>query len=77
MSSLCFKSIHYHVFHRFESTPTHKYLERVRNKYTSTLTLFGDREFQRGFEVFQERVQKKYGNQINRVSGFIFVAAQK
>jgi ubiquinone/menaquinone biosynthesis C-methylase UbiE len=77
MSSISFKNIHYHVFHRFESTPTHKYLERVRNKYASTLTLFSDEEFQRRFKVFQQRVQTKYGNQMKRVSGFIFVAARK
>jgi ubiquinone/menaquinone biosynthesis C-methylase UbiE len=77
MSSRSFKNIHYHVFHRFESTPTHKYLERVRNKYASTLTLFSDEEFQRRFKVFQQRVQTKYGNQMKRVSGFIFVAARK
>jgi ubiquinone/menaquinone biosynthesis C-methylase UbiE len=77
MSSMSFKSVHYHVFHRFESTPTRRYLERVRNKYASTLTLFSDEEFQRKFKVFQQRIRKKYGNQMKRVSGFIFVEARK
>jgi ubiquinone/menaquinone biosynthesis C-methylase UbiE len=77
MSEISFKSVHYHVFQRLESTPTHKYLERVRDKYASTLTLFNEEEFQRRFKVFQERVQRKYGNQIKRVSGFIFVEASK
>lgn len=77
MTNASFKNVHYHVFHRFESTPTQKYLERVRNKYTSTLTLFSDEEFQRRLKVFQRRVQTRYGNQMKRVSGFIFVAAQK
>lgn len=77
MSRVSFKSVHYHVFHRSESTPTHRYLERVRGKYASTLTLFNEEDFQRRFKVFQERVQRKYGNQIKRVSGFIFVEASK
>jgi len=77
MSSRSFKNIHYHVFHRFESTPTHKYLQRVRNKYASTLTLFSDEEFRQRFKVFQKKVQTKYGHHIKRVSGFIFVAARK
>lgn len=77
MSRISFKSVHYHVFHRLESTPTIRYLERVRNKYASTLTLFSEEEFQRRFKVFQRRVQREYGNQIKRVSGFIFVEANK
>ena len=77
MINISFKNVHYHVFHRFESTPMHKYLERVKSKYASTLTLFSDEEFQRRFMVFQHRVQTKYGNQMKRVSGFIFVAARK
>jgi ubiquinone/menaquinone biosynthesis C-methylase UbiE len=77
MSNIFFKSVHYHVLHCFESTPTSEYLERVRSKYASTLTLFSDEEFQRRFKIFQQTVQTKYGNQMKRVSGFIFVAARK
>jgi len=77
MSKVSFKSVHYHVFHRLESTSTYRYLERVRGKYASTLTLFNEQEFQRRFKIFQERVQRKYGDQIKRISGFVFVEASK
>jgi ubiquinone/menaquinone biosynthesis C-methylase UbiE len=77
MSKASFKSVHYHVFHRYEITSTYNYLERVRSKYVSTLTLFNEEEFQRRFRVFQERVQRKYGNQIKRIIGFVFVEASK
>jgi ubiquinone/menaquinone biosynthesis C-methylase UbiE len=77
MSNIFFKSVHYHVFHRYESTSTRMYLKRVKDKYASTLTLFSEEEFQRRFKIFQQRVQRKYGNQINRASGFVFVTARK
>jgi len=77
MAKASFKSVHYHVFHRSESTSTYRYLERVRSKYVSTLTLFNEEEFQRRFRVFQERVQRKYGNHLKRIIGFVFVEASK
>jgi len=77
MSEASFKSVHHHVFHRSERTSTCRYLERVRSKYVSTLTLFNEEEFQRRFKVFQERVQRKYGNRIKRIIEFVFVEASK
>jgi ubiquinone/menaquinone biosynthesis C-methylase UbiE len=72
-----FKSVHYHVFHRFESTPIRRYLERVKSKYASTLTLFNDKEFRRRFEVFKKKLQAKHGIHVERISGFVFVVARK
>jgi ubiquinone/menaquinone biosynthesis C-methylase UbiE len=77
MLSISFKNVHYHVFQRSEETSTSEYLERVRNKYVSTLTLFSDNEFQQRFKVFQQRVRKKYGNHLRRIARFIFVVARK
>jgi len=77
MMKTSFKAIHHHVFHRPEDTSTERYLERVRNKYISTLTLFSEEEFQKRFKVFQERVHLKYGDKIERISGFVFVEARK
>jgi ubiquinone/menaquinone biosynthesis C-methylase UbiE len=76
-SRASFKAIHYHLFYRHESTSTEKYLERVRKKYISALTLLSEEEFQRGFKVFQKRIQRKYGDQIEWISGFVFVEASK
>ena len=72
-----FKAIHYHIFYRQENTSTERYLERVKNKYISTLTLFNEEEFQKRFKVFRERVHRKYGDKIERISGFVFIEARK
>jgi ubiquinone/menaquinone biosynthesis C-methylase UbiE len=77
MIAISFRNVHSHAFQRPEMTPTSKYLERVRNKYVSTLTLFSDDEFQRRFKVFQQRVRKKYGTHFKRIARFIFVEARK
>jgi ubiquinone/menaquinone biosynthesis C-methylase UbiE len=77
MLQTSFRDVHYHVSKRLEQTPVDKYLERVRNKYASTLTLFSEEEFQRRFRVFQQRVQRKYGGRLERLVEFIFVVAEK
>jgi hypothetical protein len=33
--------------------------------------------FQRGLKVFEERVRKKYGGQIRKISWFVIVVGQK
>ena len=74
MTKIGFRDVHYHVVKHDEGyMPTDEYLERVRNKYISTLTLLSEEAFQRGFKIFQQRVRRKYGTQIRRVSGFDFV----
>ena len=73
-----FRDVHYHVVKHDEGyMSTDEYLERVRNKYISTLTLLSEEAFQRGFKIFQQRVRRKYGAQIRRISGFDFVVGQK
>jgi len=56
---------------------TAEFLKRVRNKYISTLTLLSGDEFEKGFEVFQERVKSGYGDKIRWISKFNFVVGQK
>jgi len=77
MINISFKDVHFHVVQNEECISVDEYLERVRNKYISTLTLLSEEKFQRGFKIFQQRVRRKYGNQIRRISGFDFVAGQK
>ncbi len=60
-----------------ESMPTEEYLERVRNKYISTLTLLSEEAFQRGLKVFEQKVRRKHGRQIRRVPGFDFIVGCK
>jgi len=78
MRTVGFKDVSYHVIKRDEGyTPTDEYLERVRNKYVSTLTLFDEDTFQRGLKIFERRVRQKYGDQIKKVSWFVIVSGQK
>jgi len=78
MRRIGFKSVyHYAVKHGEECVSTDEYLERVRNKYISTLTLLSEEAFQKGLKVFEKRARKKYGAQIRRILGFDFIVGQK
>jgi len=78
MKKIGFRDVRYHIVQQDEGyMPTDEYLERVRNKYISTLTLLSEEAFQRGFKIFQQRVRRKYGTQIRRISGFDFVVGLK
>jgi len=73
-----FRNVHHHVVkHGEESVSTDEYLDRVRKKYISTLTLLSEEEFQRGINVFERRAREKYGEQIRRILGFDFVLGEK
>jgi len=73
-----FKEIHHHIVTIDEGyVSTNEYLKRVRKKYMSTLTLLSEDDFQRGFKIFQQRVRRKYGNQIRKISRFVFIVGQK
>jgi hypothetical protein len=43
----------------------------------STLTLLREEDFQKGFRIFKERVEKKHGKQIRKISWFVFVDGWK
>jgi hypothetical protein len=78
MRMVGFKDVSYHVVKHDEGyIRTVKYLERVRSKYLSTLTLLDEDTFQRGFKVFERRVRQKYGDQIRKISWFVIVSGQK
>jgi len=78
MIEIGFRDVHHHVVEHDEGyIPTDEYLERVKNKYISTLTLLSKEAFQKGFKIFQHRVRRKYGNQIQRALGFVFIVGQK
>lgn len=78
MVNIGFRNVHHHIL-RYDRgyISTNEYLERVRNKYISTLTLLSEDDFQKGLEIFQEKVKKKYGNQIRQVDKFVFVVGRK
>ena len=78
MTMIGFRDVHHHVVQIDEGyVSTNEYLERVRNKYMSTLTLLSEEDFQRGFKIFKERVKRKYGSKIRKISWFVFIDAQK
>ena len=78
MTKIGFRDVHYHVVQLDEGyISTNEYLRRVRNKYMSTLTLLSEEDFQRGFKIFKERVEKKYGNRIRKISRFVFIDGRK
>jgi len=78
MTMIGFRDVHYHVVQLDEGyISTKEYLRRVRNKYMSTLTLLSEEDFQRGFMIFKERVEKKYGNRIRKISRFVFIDGRK
>ncbi len=78
MIKIGFKDAYYHIVQHDEGCiPTDEYLERVRNKYISTLTLLSEEAFQRGLKIFQQRIRRKYGTRIRRILVFDFVVGQK
>jgi SAM-dependent methyltransferase len=78
MTMAGFRATHHHTVKIEEGyVPTDEYLERVRNKYMSTLTLLDEEAFQRGLKVFEKRVRSKYGGRIRRVSRFVLVTGRK
>jgi ubiquinone/menaquinone biosynthesis C-methylase UbiE len=78
MMQLGFRDVHHHIL-RYDrgDVPTEEYLERVRNKYVSTLTLLTQDEFQRGLDVFRKKVKMKYGKRIRQIDRFIFIVGRK
>lgn len=78
MSGIGFEKVCYHIFRQDRGYMNiEEYLEKVRNKYISTLTLLSEEEFQKGLKVFQERIRKKYVDEIKQTDRFIFVVGQK
>jgi SAM-dependent methyltransferase len=78
MITVGFRDVHHHAIKLDEGyMSTDRYLDRVRNKYISTLTLLSDDAFQKGLKTFQGRVKRRYGDQMRHVYGFVFVAGQK
>jgi len=78
MAKVGFGKVHHRVVKYVEDPlSTDEYLERVRKKYISTLTLLSEGESEEGLKVFEKRVREKYGKQLTRVMGFDFVVGKK
>jgi len=57
--------------------PLDTYLDMVRSKYISTLSLLSESEFRAGLSVFERRMRKLYGDSMRRVLRFTFVTGEK
>jgi len=77
MTKAGFKNVHYHVVQTHEKVQTEEFLERVRNKYISTLTLLSQEKFERGLKVFERRIREKCRKYVTRPVGFDFVIGKK
>jgi SAM-dependent methyltransferase len=78
MRAVGFSDVSYHAIKHDEGfTSVDEYLERVRRKYLSTLTLLNENAFQKGLKVFEERMRKKYGDQMRKISWFVIITGQK
>ena len=78
MIDIGFRDVRNHIVQHAEGyISTDEYLEKVRNKYISTLTLLSQEAFQRGLKIFEQRVRTKYGAQMRRITGFDFIVGQK
>jgi len=78
MVQVGFRNVHHHTVKFNEGPmPTDEYIERVRKKYISTLTLLSEKEFRKGIKTFEKKVREKYGKQITRIVGLDFVVGKK
>jgi ubiquinone/menaquinone biosynthesis C-methylase UbiE len=78
MISMGFREVHHHILrHDRGYISTNEYLDRVRNKYVSTLTLLSEDEFQKGLKIFEKRIKQKCGDEIKQIDRFVFVVGRK
>jgi len=78
MTKAGFRSVHHHIAKHDEGyLPTDEYLDRVRKKHISTLTLLSQEQFNRGIKIFEKKVREQYGEQIRRIMAFDFVVGKK
>jgi ubiquinone/menaquinone biosynthesis C-methylase UbiE len=54
-----------------------EYIERVRKKYLSTLSLLSDEEFERGFKKFLECINSRFSENVIAKSDFVIVQGKK
>lgn len=54
------------------------YLERIRKKFVSTLTLLSEEDFQRGLKMFEKKMTDKWGEETSKetiLKEYTFVVA--
>lgn len=78
MTKAGFRNVHYRIVKHNEGyLPTNEYLDRVRKKHISTLTLLSEEKFNKGIKTFEKKVREEYGDRIKRIMAFDFVIGTK
>ena len=78
MATVGFREIRHHILRQSRGyISTEEYLERVRNKHISTLTLLSQDQFQKGFRIFNDRLRTNYGSRIEQLDRFTLVVGRK
>ncbi len=67
--------------HRTKNTPQVQTVEeiigRFRKRYISTLVLLSQEEFEKGLAIFEKRLRKLYGNEVENIIDLTFLEARK
>lgn len=78
MEKIGFKNVRSHLAQHDEGyIMTDEILGKVENEFISTLTLLSEEQFRKGFQVFKERIKRKYGEGMRHISRFNFVVGWK
>jgi len=77
MESKGFTDIRAEVVAFRERTSTHDYIERVRNRYISTLRLIDEEEFAAGMEKLERSLPQRYGRMMTRRNRFTIIVGER
>lgn len=73
-----FENARYHVVSAGTTKVSMKeYLEKIRKKFISTLTLLSEEEFQEGLRIFEKKLSQNSGNEIIYEKEYTFVVSEK
>jgi len=73
-----FRNVHYHL-DRYEDHryAIDDYLNRVKSKHISTLSVLSKEQFERGYEIFERRLKEKYRDYVVIPHGVYIVSGEK
>lgn len=67
--------------HRTKNAPqvqtVEEIIDRFRKRYISTLVLLSQEDFEKGLVIFERRLRKLYGNEVENIIDLTFVEARK
>jgi ubiquinone/menaquinone biosynthesis C-methylase UbiE len=73
-----FKKVFYHLSKDCKENLTiNEYLSRFKNKYISTLNLLTEKEFQKGYEIFEKKIRELYEKRVQRTIETAIIVGEK